>query len=331
MTASKAIILLGESGIGKDHLFKSLSTTYPNIQNVKFTTYAKTLVSRAFNVSPSLMDDKEWRTQNLPGIELSPLDLLLTLYHGARNYPKFSDANIKYTLDSIVDGFIPVFTDVRRVKEANAIKEAFDEVHWFRLYCHGVDAKEADGDLGIIVPGSATYIKMSRIEDEKELREFLALTSHMIGCKTGLEVDPRPKLNVVTSRWQSVAAWQEFIKGVRVAQREYQPFRDALDMLQLSVATTLGKEDCEDQSEINYHTTKLLENLLDDGVSVPMGEPENGNTLVFTEALKPYLPKLRQMASLQLWVYSEQATVDHLCFEDYGFTKEERDNARLYT
>jgi len=152
-----AIVLLGYSGVGKDTIANLLISQYANLVNVKFSGLTKDLLASAFRVPRDWLDgqDREpkWREQNLRlhGVEIgiTPLDLLVTLYRGAGKYDKLHQANIKYALDSIPTGAIPVFTDVRRSAEMCAVYEKYgvEETQVIYLSRSGVSQGLADDFL----------------------------------------------------------------------------------------------------------------------------------------------------------------------------------------
>lgn len=123
-----ALVLLGYSKSGKDTIANLLSQKYVGVVNAKFSLLTKEILSRLFKVPVSMMEDRQWRStalleHNGQRINLTPMDLLTALFHGA---PKcnLGKANVAYTLQQ-VQGLFPVFTDVRRLYEWNAILEHY--------------------------------------------------------------------------------------------------------------------------------------------------------------------------------------------------------------
>jgi len=120
-----ALVLLGVSGSGKD----TIASQFPSSTNIKFAALTKEIVARVWGVDADKLEDKEWRNESslLIGgkqISLSPFDLLSALYHGAP-YTKLSKANIELAIEKAKASSFPIFTDVRRVLELEAVVQHF--------------------------------------------------------------------------------------------------------------------------------------------------------------------------------------------------------------
>jgi hypothetical protein len=120
-------VLLGYSGVGKDTLASLLEREFTgcSIIIIKFSCLTKQLVAKLWGVDPSLLENKQWRAAThyiVDGhpIKLTPMDLLSALYHGAP-FSNLSLANIEVALASIKPGSFPVFTDIRRQLELDAV------------------------------------------------------------------------------------------------------------------------------------------------------------------------------------------------------------------
>jgi len=129
MPPCDSLVLLGYSGAGKDTLASLLEREFPGCSIVKFAALIKKLVAKLWGVDPSLLEDKQWRLAThfiLDGhpIKLTPMDLLSALYHGAP-HSNLALANIEVALASIPAGSFPVFTDIRRQLELDAVFRFF--------------------------------------------------------------------------------------------------------------------------------------------------------------------------------------------------------------
>jgi hypothetical protein len=126
-----SIVLLGYSGAGKDTLTQLLLDKYPGkFANVKFSALTKSLLG-LIGFTPEQLDGRDVakvREQTLTidnkSTGVSLLDLLATLFHGARK-TNLHRANIKWALDNIPANVVPVFTDVRRIAEYEALLRKF--------------------------------------------------------------------------------------------------------------------------------------------------------------------------------------------------------------
>lgn len=142
-----AIVLLGYSGVGKDTTFAALDSLCPHVfTNVKFGRLAKELTAKAFDIDVSELEDKELRKQGRHNwCGLSPLDLLTVLYRGIT--PELTKAHISYALMSVNQDYIPVFTDIRRHEEAEAVKQTYSNVSWVYLWGSGIEPGVNDSDV----------------------------------------------------------------------------------------------------------------------------------------------------------------------------------------
>ena len=156
MTKPPALVLLGYSGVGKDTLAGLLQYHQPRTTVHKFSAFTKALVSSALDVPKSYLEDKVWRTTHNVGSPyelsslLTPLDLLVLLFQATElNTPEGTAlklANLEFTLSEALQAPAPVFTDVRRLIELNAVQEHFSPTVVF-LEREGVASGAADGNL----------------------------------------------------------------------------------------------------------------------------------------------------------------------------------------
>lgn len=121
-----AIVLLGYHNIGKDTLANRLVEEYPQFVNTKFSALSKLLIYTATGV-----DCNDKKARELPiglnniNTNLSAIQLLNALFLASNHEPSLAKANIEFAINSISKGKIPVFTDVRRVAEMQAVSAHF--------------------------------------------------------------------------------------------------------------------------------------------------------------------------------------------------------------
>jgi len=126
MPPCDSLVLLGYSGAGKDTLASLLEREFPGCTiTIKFSCLTKQLVAKLWGVDPCMLENKQWRSAThyiFDGhpIKLTPMDLLSALYHGAL-HSNLALANIEVALASIPPGSFPVFTDIRRQLELDAV------------------------------------------------------------------------------------------------------------------------------------------------------------------------------------------------------------------
>lgn len=151
-----AIVILGYSDVGKDSAFAALDKRNPNkFTNVKFGAYAKLLTAKAFDISPQVLEDKNKRNEtNEYG--LSPMDMLTALFKGCDS--SLTKAHIAYAFNSIQPQLIPVFTDVRRSVEADAIDKSFVSPLYIWLVSPSVEPSVNDTEIMSIARNHFAYI-----------------------------------------------------------------------------------------------------------------------------------------------------------------------------
>lgn len=142
-----AIVLLGFSGVGKDTTFAEIDKRYPDkFTNVKFGALAKDLTAKAFGIDVSDVEDKRKREQGKPEwCGLSPMDLLIVLYKGCT--PQLTEAHIAYALSKVDHERIPVFTDIRRLSEAEVVQNNFSNPVFIYLWSSEVYKGVNDSDI----------------------------------------------------------------------------------------------------------------------------------------------------------------------------------------
>lgn len=118
------LVILGNTGTGKDPLANGLVNRFTGVKNVKFSEMTKVLLAQLFRVPRAYLEDKEWRTTKMTigGVDtnVTPLKILNALYFGAQQSSLHQD-NLRWVAREVAESF-PVFTDIRRVSEFSAIR-----------------------------------------------------------------------------------------------------------------------------------------------------------------------------------------------------------------
>lgn len=152
MKHHNAIVLIGNSGVGKDTVANMLIRDYPGVfVNVKFSSLTKAIFAQlGFTEAQVNGTDKEKvREQTLvindkeTGVSL--LDLLVSLFHGSHK-TNLHRANITWALNSIPSGSIPIFTDVRRADEMQAVRKNYTPLV-IKLYSPDIIPGAADAEI----------------------------------------------------------------------------------------------------------------------------------------------------------------------------------------
>lgn len=150
--SADSIVLLGNTGAGKDTTFVALNVANPTkYYNAKFALLSKTITAKVFNLEVRELEDKELRTKPSKTYSgLSPLDLLTVLYKGIT--PSLEEAHVHFLLDLIPDGKIPVFTDIRREHELMAVLRNYEHTIIIKLESDTAPEGENDGDISSLYP-----------------------------------------------------------------------------------------------------------------------------------------------------------------------------------
>ena len=142
-----ALVLLGRHRTGKDTMANLLEFAYNRVINVKFSALSKRLVASALDLPYSATEDRHFRSEYCAtktfGVEtdLSILDLLNVLYYGMESdteaASRMVSAGIKYALTVAEGAYHPVFTDIRRQLELDAVLERYPNCKIVRLTKEG--------------------------------------------------------------------------------------------------------------------------------------------------------------------------------------------------
>lgn len=147
-----SIVLLGNSGAGKDTTYAALDVANPTkYYNAKFALLSKTITAKVFNLEVRELEDKELRTKpSKTYAGLSPLDLLTVLYKGIT--PSLEQAHVHFLLSIIPDGKIPVFTDIRREHELMAVLQNYKHTVIIKLESDTAPEGVNDGEISALYP-----------------------------------------------------------------------------------------------------------------------------------------------------------------------------------
>lgn len=121
-----ALVLLGYSGVGKDTMANMLCKTSGCV-NSKFGELPKRLACNLLTLpySRDLVESKANRESAVAGFYgLSLMDVLTVLYKGSQDSEPMLKAIRQFTFDKI-GADVPIFTDVRRQTELDAINERY--------------------------------------------------------------------------------------------------------------------------------------------------------------------------------------------------------------
>lgn len=147
-----SIVLLGNSGAGKDTTYAALDVANPTkYYNAKFALLSKTITAKVFNLEVRELEDKELRAKpSKTYAGLSAIDLLTVLYKGIT--PSLEQAHVHFLLSIIPDGKIPVFTDIRREHELMAVLKNYSHTVIIKLESDTAPEGENDGDISSLYP-----------------------------------------------------------------------------------------------------------------------------------------------------------------------------------
>lgn len=144
-----ALVLLGQSGAGKDAIANSLCRDNPGMFNTKFSVIAKHLFADWLGLDDDDLNNKKLRTEytfNVRGYqtEMSLLDVLDVMFRGCSGTALERD-KFAYTMHRIGDR-TPIFTDVRSRKEVTFIREHYNALT-IRIYADHIPMGISDDNL----------------------------------------------------------------------------------------------------------------------------------------------------------------------------------------
>lgn len=185
-----AVILLGYHGVGKDTLANRLIKDNSAFVNIKMSKMYKDLLQHTLGLTEAEINGTDLaKVREAPisicaniGEELnfpfSALDILNLLFQGSRVDSRFVDSHVTYALDSIPEGKIPVFTDIRRIEEYEAVCRNFNPVIIF-LKDKDVPPGDTDGNIPQLVglDPDTIEIELIRCKVNKCYNELLSALS----------------------------------------------------------------------------------------------------------------------------------------------------------
>jgi hypothetical protein len=285
MSNFNALILLGNSGIGKDTLYSGLSKLHKGLQNIKFSYGLKEVLATGFRVPLSFLngtDEKpHWREQTLAIDSFwTALDIMKACYYGAEA-AGLSDKIIKETLDNIHE--FPVFTDVRTLRELEAIKEVYNPyiLHIFHI---DVPPKEADNNISVLELYATNRVYRNNTIESMLTSVDLLLTSAGVFSK----LNKKPTLFIYAE--QELAS--------KDTTSAYEPFQDILDTLTGVFCETfsIDEEYAKDKADF------MFMELADESPRLALTSVTETSHMVWFNGLIPYLDEFRTMANLMLVV-----------------------------
>jgi hypothetical protein len=187
----KAIVLLGYRKAGKDSIFKELAKKY-RVYNAKFASMGKTTVANICGVPLLCLEDRNWREEEFIN-NTSPRQLLDALFYLGEHDEAYSEAVHNYCLDNIPSDYIPVFTDVRRKLELEAIYKKYNpcEVGVHFVTREGLEPAKADAELASLVQSLKEKKELSLVRRKLELE---AICKKYNACEVGVHFVTREGL-----------------------------------------------------------------------------------------------------------------------------------------
>lgn len=134
---SNPILLLGRHGAGKDTIATLLQNQFKGVENVKFGELNKRIAASACDIPWEYTNDRTFRRNYDVGSnfgiksDFTLIDLLNVLYNGSlgsnSSARKLVKTGIEFTINNCKNCQRPVFTDVRRMQELNAVLNEYGD------------------------------------------------------------------------------------------------------------------------------------------------------------------------------------------------------------
>lgn len=140
----RAFVLLGNSSCGKDTIASRMLEMSDHLKVYKFSQPIKDLTAEAVGVHPSFCEDKAKRSLPIvfwQGKPKSILDILQDSYHEQKGTILHS-MMVEQVVTTAVDRYLestPIFTDIRNIDEAVAVKRHFPDARAFLISRPGYD------------------------------------------------------------------------------------------------------------------------------------------------------------------------------------------------
>lgn len=203
-----ALVLLGQSGVGKDAIANALCRDNDGLVNTKFAVIAKHLLADCLCLSDADMENKKAReayTFNVRGYrtELTLLGLLDVMFQGCEGTALERD-KFNYALHRIGDK-TPVFTDVRSLAEVDFIQKHYNALV-IRIYADHIPTGISDQQLDAVtskLAWSRPCFQVIRHTDAlfsntlASVKRIIDLTTGISGYEVKIPPAPRNRTNEV--------------------------------------------------------------------------------------------------------------------------------------
>lgn len=314
-TTFNSLILAGFSGVGKDTLARMLTKDYPQVHNVKFSSLTKDIFANTFRVPRSWLDgldsEPKWREQPLYAqgklTKVTPYQLLASLLYGG-DRTGLNKLSVDYALENIPKDSFPVFTDIRRPEEYEAVTKAGYNPLFIYLRRDDVKPGEADGEILRLAEEKAIlFLNLYTCQIDRAYKSLLkAFSKHQTTLTPA-----KPTLHVFVGcepKWTSLS------------MLNYEPMQTVLDRTRaaLQLAYSLPSD------VVDKRTVDLFQALVNEADLSKLELPAITSDcyMVYNDSYRSLLPRLREMARLKLYVPTNGDQLFYYCW-----TTEEKANA----
>lgn len=194
-----AIVLLGNSGVGKDTIANRLCFENPAYKNIKFSAIIKHLFSDWLDLDDDDIENKKLRCEynfNVRGYQTisTLLDLLDVTFRGCPGTTLETD-KLAYAKQRC-EGYTPIFTDCRSVAESEWIHYNFSPIY-IHLYRPSVEPGISDENVNQVW-GSFYWRGRSYSVTRYEHHSIEYTLNHVKGCiSDGLKSHPKLTANTL--------------------------------------------------------------------------------------------------------------------------------------
>lgn len=309
---TKAIVILGYSGVGKDTLAQSLIKAHPSMfQVVKFSGLAKEIVAEFFIEPIAKLEDKEWRVKVDSYYGFSPLDLLIVLYHGKSHVDSFAQACIHNAFRDAATfpDRISLFTDVRVQHELESVLQMYGEDNTFVISLNRssvVYEKSSDNQLNKLMPKADKWFINRSVE---------FCTSEILKVLDIKEATTKPTLHLAVVDLFKKSSAMEFTNRSIFSLPMYEPLEKVQQVFKETL-TALGLEP--------YLLPHLLSMYAQEIVTMEVLDITTNCHMYFSSDNHSRMVKvLREKAELKVHIplQCSQRTLDEI--HAIGFTQEE--------
>lgn len=295
-----AIVLLGFSGAGKDTHANMLVEECSGVVNAKFGAFNKHIVAKLFKVPPSMLDDHTWRTTAKLVVDgritqVTAFDLLTALFRGSKG-TVIEQEHLKHTR-SMVGDCLPVFTDIRRVREFDAVLEDYNPLVIY-LSRNDVSQGANDFEIGEVwryangcpnVEPHILYVNDVETIEETHTRFRSLVDKYVVGTQT------KPTLHIYISK-SFQHALEETLRG---ALPTYEPLGKLASAL-----AKVGVDFGIDKHGFNAMFQDAVFNC--DWKQMQLEPITTSSTMVWNDAHAYFLDRLREIADLKVHVLDDE-------------------------